>query len=126
MIFSKNQILRIASVAEALTGLALLFVPSTVGMLLFGQDFTAVAIPVARVAGIALLSLAIVCWFGSPVVAMFTYSAAVMLYLGYLGIADGSRMAGPLLWPAVGVHLLFSVILAWAWYQQSARRIARP
>ena len=49
-----------AAVGEAGTGLALLIVPSLVGRLLFGEDLTGIAIPVARVAGIALISL------GSP------------------------------------------------------------
>jgi hypothetical protein len=42
-----------AAVAEVATGLALLVVPSLVGQLLFGVEFTGFTIPVARVAGIA-------------------------------------------------------------------------
>ena len=110
-----NQVLRIVSLAEAATGLALLIVPSVVGALLFGDGLTGLAIPVARVAGIALLSLSIACWFSSPVAAMFGYSTAVMLYLGYCGVAEGSQSSGVLLWPAVGMHLLISLVLVRAW-----------
>ena len=46
-----------AAVAEAATGLALLIVPSLVGQLLLGEELTGIAIPVARVAGIALIAL---------------------------------------------------------------------
>ena len=46
-----------AAVAEAATGLALLIVPSLVGRLLLGGQLAGVAIPVARVAGIALIGL---------------------------------------------------------------------
>ena len=47
----------LAGVAEAATGLALLIVPSLVGQLLLGEQLAGVAIPVARVAGIALIGL---------------------------------------------------------------------
>ena len=48
-----KKVLVFAAVAEAATGLALLVVPSLVGQLLLGEELTGVAIPVARVAGIA-------------------------------------------------------------------------
>ena len=46
-----------AGVAEALTGLALLIVPSMVGWLLLGFELAGVAASVARVAGVALIGL---------------------------------------------------------------------
>ena len=95
-----KKVLIFAAVAEAATGLALLIVPSLVGQLLFGEELTGVAIPVARVAGIALIALGIACWPGPPLVGMLTYSAVVTLYLAYLGFAGG--FAGVFLWPAVG------------------------
>ena len=99
-----------AGVAEAATGLALLIVPSLVGQLLLGEPLAGVAIPVARVAGIALIGLGIACWPGPPLVGMLTYSATVALYLAYLGIAAG--FSGVLLWPAVILHLLLTALLA--------------
>ena len=51
-----KKVLNFAAVAEAVTGLALLIVPSLVGQLLFGEGLTGVAIPVARVTGIALIA----------------------------------------------------------------------
>ncbi len=94
-----KKVLIFAAVAEAATGLALLIVPSLVGQLLLGEELTGVAIPVARVAGIALIALGIACWPGPPLVGMLTYSALVTLYLAYLGFAGG--LTGVLLWPAV-------------------------
>jgi hypothetical protein len=44
-----KKALTFAAVAEAATGIALLAAPSFVGQLLFGQQFTGVAIPAARV-----------------------------------------------------------------------------
>ena len=57
-----------AAVGEGATGLALLIVPSLVGQLLLGEHLAGVAIPVARVAGIALIALGIACWPGPPLV----------------------------------------------------------
>jgi heme exporter protein D len=99
-----------AAVAEAATGLALLIVPSLVGQLLFGVEFTGVTILVARVAGIALIGLGVACWPGPPLVGMLIYSAAVALYLSYIGFADG--LTGVFLWPAVGVHVMLAALLA--------------
>ena len=71
---------------------------------------TGVAIPVARVAGIALIGLGIACWPGPPLIGMLTYSATVTLYLAYLGLAGG--LGGVLLWPAVILHLALTALLA--------------
>jgi hypothetical protein len=105
-----------AAVGEAATGLALLIVPSLVGRLLLGEELTGIAIPVARVAGIALIALGVACWPGTPRVGMLTYSAAVTLYLAYVGVAGG--LSGILLWPAVVLHTVLSVLLAWAWFRR--------
>ena len=100
----------LAAVGEAATGVALLMVPSLVGRLLLGEQLTGVAIPVARVAGIALIVLGIACWPGPPLVGMLAYSAAITLYLAYLGSAGG--FTGLLLWPAVVLHVLLTALLA--------------
>ena len=76
-----KKVLVLAAVGEAATGMALLIVPSLVGQLLLGEELAGVAIPVARVAGIALIALGVACWPGTPLVGMLTYSAAVTLYL---------------------------------------------
>lgn len=99
----------IAAVGEAVTGVVLLVVPSLVGQLLLGEELSGVAVPVARVAGIALIGLAIACWPGPPLLGMLAYSAAVMLYLAYVGIAGG--VAGVLLWPAIVLHAILTVLL---------------
>jgi hypothetical protein len=99
----------LAAVGEAATGMALLIVPSLVGRLLLGEELTGVAIPVARVAGIALIGLSIACWPGPPLAGMLTYSAVVTLYLAYIGFAGG--FTGILLWPAVVLHIILTALL---------------
>jgi hypothetical protein len=110
MIGMAINVLRFAAVGEAFTGLALLIVPSLVGQLLLGEKLAGVAIPVARVAGIALVALGMACWPCSPRVGIMTYSALVTVYLAYLGLADG--LTGVLLWPAVILHLILTALLA--------------
>src|SRR5260370_29750567 len=70
-----KTVLICAAVSEGATGLALLIVPSLVGHLLLGEDLTGLAIPIARVAGIALIALGIASWPGPPLVGMLAYSS---------------------------------------------------
>ncbi|MGH8335306.1 MAG: hypothetical protein ACRETL_00450 [Gammaproteobacteria bacterium] len=108
----KNALI-FSAVAEAATGLALLTFPSFVGQLLLGAELTGIALPVARVAGIALAALAIACWPGPPLIGMLTYSTWVCLYLAYLGFSGTGN--GVLLWPAVALHIAPSALLARVW-----------
>lgn len=106
-----KTVLPLAAVGEVATGLALLIVPSLVGRVLLGEELSGVAIPVARVLGIALIALGVACWPGrTPLFGMLTYSAGVALYLGYVGFAGG--FGGSLLWPAVGAHAILTALLA--------------
>ena len=109
-----RKVLALAAVGEIATGLALMLVPSFVGRMLMGEELTGVAIPVARVTGIALIGLGIACWPGTPLVGMLTYTAAVAMYLAVVGVASGG---GVLLWPAVAVHTGLAVLLVVAWWR---------
>ena len=104
-----KKVLVLAAVSEAATGVALLIVPSLVGQLLLGAELTGIAMTVARVTGIALIALGVACWPGPPLVGMLTYSAAVTLYLAYVGFAGG--LTGILLWPAVVLHVILTALL---------------
>jgi uncharacterized membrane protein len=108
-----KKLLTFAAIGELATGVALLAVPSLVGRLLVGAEITGVAVPIARVFGIALIALGIACLPGLALAGMLTYGALVALYLAYLGIAGG--FTGVLLWPAVGLHLVLTFLLAGAW-----------
>ena len=114
-----KRVLSFVAVAEIATGMALLIVPSLVGRLLLGEELAGVTIPVARVAGIALVALGVACWPGPPLIGMLIYSAAVTLYLAYLGIVGA--FAGDLLWPAVALHALLTALL-----MQSKAKNTRP
>jgi hypothetical protein len=106
-----NRLLKLTAVLELATGLALLILPSLAGRLLLGAELTGVAIPIARVTGIALVGLGVACWPNwTALCGMLTYSTLVTVYLTYLGIRG--ELVGPLLWPAVALHAVLTVLLA--------------
>ena len=109
-----KMVLVLAAASEVATGLALLIVPSLVGRLLLGTEPSGVAIPVARVLGIALIALGVACWPGrTALCGMLTYSALATAYLAWLGIRG--EWVGPLLWPAVALHAVITILLGRAW-----------
>jgi hypothetical protein len=114
-----KKVLIVAAAGEAATGLALLVVPELVGQLLLGERLTDGTIPVARVAGIALIALGVACWPGPPIAGMWIYTTVVALYLAYLGVAGG--LAGVFLWPAVALHLVLAIVLGRAWLAAEVR-----
>ena len=117
-----KKLLTVAAVAEGATGAALIVLPSLVGQLLLGAQLTGVSIPVARVAGIALIALSVACLPKSTALCgMLTYSVFATSYLFYLAIRG--EWVGPLLWPAVVLHIILTFLLAKAW--SSAHHEAR-
>ena len=109
-------VLLLAAVGEAAIGLALTIVPSLVGHWLLGQELTGVAIPVARVLGLALIALGVACWPGrTAICGMLMYSAPATVYFAGVGIRG--EWTGPLLWPAVVLHAIVSALLARAWFR---------
>jgi drug/metabolite transporter (DMT)-like permease len=119
-----NRLLSFAAVAEALTGLALMAVPSIVGRLLLGAELSGVTIAVARVAGIALVALGVACFSGGEagrgLSGMLTYSLLATLYLVYLGL--GGEWVGSLLWLAAAIHAALTFLLAIAWLKDRQLR----
>ncbi len=115
-----NKPLAFAALAEAATGVTLIVVPSLVARLLLGTELSGIGVAVGRVAGISLLSLGFACWPGkvpthAPLCGMATYGLLVTFYLMYLGLRG--EWVGPLLWPAVALHALLTLLLARAWFR---------
>ena len=114
-------------VVEGATGLALVAVPGTVAKLLLGADLPDIGAVTARVAGIALVALVLGCWLarrdraGSPMLtALLAYNALITIYLGWLGFEG--VFVGPLLWPAVAVHIGVTAMLMIAVWQSRRDR----
>jgi hypothetical protein len=116
-----NSLLTLSALIEAATGLALMAAPSVVVRLLLDAEISGASIPLGRVAGFGLLSLGLACWPGRDATAntapafraMATYNPLATLYLLWLGI--GGEWVGPLLWPAVALHGVLSLLLARQW-----------
>jgi hypothetical protein len=120
--------LAFASVVEVGTGLVLVVVPALVVSLLLGLRLSADGMPIARVAGIALLALGLACWpsrqgsetASAPFRGMVVYNALIALYLAHLGALR--HLAGLLLWPAVALHAVVALLLLWTWRNERRAR----
>jgi hypothetical protein len=119
-----RSVLGVAAVAEAVTGLALIAVPEVVGRLLLAAEVSGVDVVIGRVTGIALLALGLGCWLGrhesgrSPALAaMLAYDLLVTVYL--VAVGPGGEFVGLLLWPAVAVHAVLTLLLGYAWLKRS-------
>ena len=115
------RLLSLAAAIEAVTGVALIISPQAVASLLLGADLDGAGVAVGRVAGIALLSLGLLCWMSrqdasktAVLTAMLAYNLLVTAYLMYLGF-DGN-LVGRLLWPAVVIHAVLTLGFAYAWF----------
>ena len=128
----KNTILLVAAIAEAVTGLIVLAIPSIAVRALFGIEIAGAAIIMSRIAGVALIGMGVACWPGrAPLVraplsganqgniqqlyGVLMYSVLVTLYLIRIGIRGAP--VGPLLWPAVIVHAVLIILLVVAGFK---------
>jgi hypothetical protein len=96
-------------VGEAAIGLALFAAPGLVVRLLLGAEIAGAGVPVARIAGIALVGARLACWSGPPRIGMLAYGAGVGLHLAVLGLSGVA--SGLLLWPAIAAHALLALAL---------------
>ena len=108
-----RALLIVTAASETATGLGLAGMPPLLITLLLGGTLdTPAALIVARMAGVALISLGVACWLarndaGSRAArgligALLFYNAAAVAVLVYAGA--GLRLDGILLWPVVVFH----------------------
>ena len=108
-----HNLLVVTAVLEGATGLVLVTLPSRLATLLLGSTLDApAALTLARVAGVALVALAVTCWLARHdgqsraarglVGAMVLYHTGVAIVLAYASI--GLSLSGMGLWPTVAFH----------------------
>jgi hypothetical protein len=106
-----NRLLNATAAIEGATGAGLLLVPGLVVRLLLGAEISGLAFPLARIAGAALLALAIACWLASTdaraaawviLPAMAFYNLAAAIVLGVAGVQTSTTVV---LWLAVLLHM---------------------
>jgi hypothetical protein len=112
-----KALLIVTALLELGAGAALLMVPSLTAELLLGEGLSSPqALVVARIAGAALLSLALACWLGRNgergaqtwlIAGMLIYNLAVPAVLIHGWIAWA--LAGIALWPAILLHTALAV-----------------
>jgi hypothetical protein len=107
--------IKLSAAIEAATGLAAIASPSLVVRYLFGAELSAGGVAIGRVAGVALLSLAIACWPRAKGVlpqtlrSLLVYNFFVGVYLGFL--RANHDFSSNLLWPACAIHVVFAILL---------------
>jgi hypothetical protein len=113
-----KRLLIVTATLELGAGAALLTFPSATAMLLLGATLDApAAVAVARIAGSALLALAVACWLArcdarscaarGVVSAMVIYNAGAALVLAAAGIR--LRPVAVALWPTLILHAAMTV-----------------
>ena len=120
----------VSAAIEAATGLALIAVPELVARVLLGAGLSDSGMAVGRLAGCALLSLALACWptadgtTPSAVRALFAYNLLAALYLGYLRVSG--EFVALLLWPACALHAGLALLFARPAYGKVSAARAAP
>jgi len=126
----RTRVLWLASVSEMGTGAFLLAAPAVVVELLLGGRLSPEGMPLARVAGIALLALGLACWRIADALAskaafrgMLVYNVLIAAYLLWLGVHHGR--GGVLLWPVVVFHGVVALLLLWTWAEEAHTKPAQ-
>jgi hypothetical protein len=108
-----HNLLVVTAVLEGATGLLLVTLPSWLATLLLGSTLDVpAALTLARVAGVALVAVAVTCWLARHdgqsraarglVGAMVLYHTGVAIVLAYASVA--LSLSGMGLWPTVAFH----------------------
>jgi hypothetical protein len=112
-----KKLCSLTALLELGAGAALLAAPSLAVKLLLGSPLDSpAAVVLGRLAGAALFTLGLACWFARGdgqsrtarglVLALLFYNVAVVVILAIAGIS--AKLVGVLLWPAVGLHILLA------------------
>jgi hypothetical protein len=115
---NRKSFLMATAAAEAGISLAMAIEPSLPVSMLFGGSLDSpVAVVLLRVLGAALLTLSIACWLARNdghsqagrglITAVLFYDLAVTAVL--VNAALRMHLAGPALWPAVGLHVALAI-----------------
>jgi hypothetical protein len=118
-----KRLLIVTSFLEGSTGLALIVKPSLIVLFLLGSPLAnPLSVIITRIAGVALVSLAIVCWFSRKsnnmvgvTIALLFYNLASVVLLGYAGVYES--LNGVALWPAVAAHIAMTLWCAMLLYR---------
>ena len=113
----------VAAVEAAATSLILILSPSLFGWLILGAQLSEAGQALGRLTGIVLLAFGLACLPApapaaaiqstSAVRALLIYNLLATIYLLYLGV--GGKLVGMLLWPAVALHAILTILVTRVW-----------
>ena len=112
-----RRLFNASALVEVLAGIGLLLAPAFIVGLLLGDGSGPVGSAVARVLGMAFVSLGFTAWEPagqeprSARAGICIYNLGVAVLLSVFGKAGG--MNAPLLWPTAALHGVFGVAMAW-------------
>jgi hypothetical protein len=122
-----KSFLTYTAIIEALTGLGLLIIPSKVVLILLESELNgSLEIILSMVAGAAIFSLALNCWFSRMQQAALTMVRAMLFYnfvvaTIFLYAVLGLGFKGPALWLVIIFHFFQTVIcLLYIYKRQNA------
>jgi hypothetical protein len=115
-----RRALIVSAIEAGVTGLFLMISPMLFATLVLGSNVSDVGQALGHLGGLVLLSFAIATWPTSEdsssttaLRGMLFYNLVATGYLAHLGIAG--KLVGILLWPAVFVHLILTIIVGYEW-----------
>ena len=107
-----------SAIVEVVTGLALLVTPTLVVGLILGDGVTPIGVALARVLGVAVLSLGVAGWASpgqdirlAPRAGLCIYNIGAAIMFVILGTYCG--MNGILLWPTAVLHAVIGASMLW-------------
>lgn len=114
-----KKVLAFASVGEAATGLLLIVYPPLVVRLLSGLEVSGSGVILSRMFGISLVAISVACWptegSAQSLLGMLIYTALATVYMILFGLGGN---VGILLWPAVLLHAVLTLLLGKAWLRR--------
>ena len=115
---NERLLFNVSAIIEVSTGLALLATPLFAIGLLLGDGLGPTGVAVARVLGVALLSVGVAGWESqeqdillAPRAGLCIYNVGAAIVFVILGTTGG--MNGILLWPAAVLHALIGAMMLW-------------
>ncbi len=114
-----KRALAFASLSEAATGLLLIVDPQLVVRLLFGMELGGSGGILGRMLGITLVAIGVAGWPGrssaQAILGWLLYAVLAAVYMSVVGLGGN---VGILLWPAVLLHAVLTILLGGAWLKQ--------
>jgi len=119
-----------SAIIEIIIGVGLIIFPGSIIDFLLGDGLTIVGISVARIAGVALISLGVSALeiLNQPIkqstrigLLIYNFGAAIL----FLILATVYMMDGVLIWPTIGLHFFISLLICKTFWKLNRDRMVK-